>query len=609
MALNLAISQQAGDVGTIDRWRGLLHGGLKWLAEHQNNDGGWGDTVLSISNISTSMLANAVLISTRPLHFGQQALMLEDAIGRSDGYINKMGGVDAVLKRYGKDHTFSVPILTHCALAGIVDWNRVIPLPFELARVPARFYAAVRMPVVSYALPALIAIGQVIFKHRGHWNPVIAAIRRSSIKPTLKVLETIQPPNGGFLEATPLTSFVCMSLLGCGLLDHVVTQRCLLFIESSVREDGSWPIDTNLTTWVTTLSVNALAESAESAESAQSAETAPAIAPPVMQDRCIQLSPSERDVIREWLLNQQYKTIHPYTNAAPGGWSWTDLPGGVPDADDTPGAMLAVMNLRKSNEAFTNAESTALRNAAIWLLDLQNRDGGWPTFCRGWGTLPFDRSSCDLTAHAMRALRMWLDRFCGNQESFEQISLRKRVEKSIDRGLRFIIQQQRANGTWLPLWFGHQFNSDDENPLYGTAKVLLALTDVRFSSFELRNAAQQSARRAVLWLIENQNDDGGWSAKKGLDSSVEETGLAVEALTCDTFREIHGIEIAVNQGAAWLFMRVNEGTVQRASPIGFYFAKLWYFEALYPTIFAAVGLIKWQRWSEKKAAIPENAVG
>jgi squalene-hopene/tetraprenyl-beta-curcumene cyclase len=91
------------------------------------------------------------------------------------------------------------------------------------------------MPVVSYALPALIAIGQVIFKHQGHWNPIVRMIRHTAIKPSLKVLESIQPTNGGFLEATPLTSFVCMSLLGCGLLDHVVTQRCLQFIEASVR--------------------------------------------------------------------------------------------------------------------------------------------------------------------------------------------------------------------------------------------------------------------------------------------------------------------------------------------------------------------------------------
>src|SRR5438445_12714134 len=34
----------------------LIAGGVAWLAAHQNEDGGWGDTVKSFSNISTSML-------------------------------------------------------------------------------------------------------------------------------------------------------------------------------------------------------------------------------------------------------------------------------------------------------------------------------------------------------------------------------------------------------------------------------------------------------------------------------------------------------------------------------------------------------------------------
>ena len=32
------------------------------------------------------------------------------------------------------------------------------------------------------------------------------------------------------------------------------------FLSTSMRDDGSWPIDTNLSTWVTTLSIGALAE-------------------------------------------------------------------------------------------------------------------------------------------------------------------------------------------------------------------------------------------------------------------------------------------------------------------------------------------------------------
>ena len=72
----------------------------------------------------------------------------------------------AIIARYGKDRTFSVPILTHCALAGKGDWADVIQLPFELAALPRRWFAALRLPVVSYALPALIAIGQCRHQHR-----------------------------------------------------------------------------------------------------------------------------------------------------------------------------------------------------------------------------------------------------------------------------------------------------------------------------------------------------------------------------------------------------------------------------------------------------------
>lgn len=568
MALHKAVEATTDDTQRL-RWQSLIDGGLKWLAEHQNNDGGWGDTMLSISNISTTMLAHAVFRAT-----SVRTASADGVISSSAAYISKVGGVEAVIKRYGKDRTFSVPILTHCALAGIVDWKDVIPLPFELACVPHRLYAAVKMPVVSYALPALIAIGQVIFKHQGHWNPVLRLIRRRAIAPSLRVLESIQPPNGGFLEATPLTSFVCMSLLGCDLFDHVVTQRCLQFIEASVRDDGSWPIDTNLTTWVTTLSVNASGEyrrpAAPSAGSQQ----------PVGGTTGLHES-----TIRNWLLHQQYKTVHPYTHAAPGGWSWTDLPGGVPDADDTPCAMLALMNLREPDEAFSDGEISSLQAAAIWLIDLQNRDGGWPTFCRGWGTLPFDRSSCDLTAHALRALYLWLKRV-----PTIEAALRLRVENAIQRGIRYLQNVQRSDGTWLPLWFGHQFNEEDENPLYGTSRVVRALGTIGQESSDC-------CQKAVRWLLENQNEDGGWSARRGLESSVEETGLALDSLV-----QFGNAKPAIDQAASWLAVRVNEGTVEQPTPIGFYFARLWYFEDLYPIIFAAAGLNRWREFTERNRA-------
>src|SRR5207248_5744115 len=142
----------------------------------------------------------------------------------------------------------------------------------------------------------------------------------------------------------------------------------------SVRTDGSWPIDTNLSTWVTTLSVNALASAGDLG------------------------ALDKKEELLAWLLAQQYRERHPFTGADPGAWAWTPLPGGVPDADDTPGAMLALGCLH------TGPQPPEFAAAGLrWLLDLQNRDGGMPTFCRGWGRLPFDRSGSDLTAHALRA--------------------------------------------------------------------------------------------------------------------------------------------------------------------------------------------------------------
>ncbi|SFI38698.1 prenyltransferase/squalene oxidase repeat-containing protein [Planctomicrobium piriforme] len=514
-------------------WQTLIDRGLQWLAAHQNADGGWGDTVKSISNISTTMLGHATFVAAgNPTRDGA-------VIERAACYVESAGGVPALVKRYGKDKTFSVPILTHCALAGLVDWQQVSPLPFELACIPARFYAAVQLPVVSYALPALIAIGQVRHHFQRPANSLLAAIRDSSIPRSLRVLERIQPATGGFLEATPLTSFVTMSLAAKGLAQHPVAVRGCQFIVASVLPDGSWPIDTNLATWVTTLSVNALQSD---------------------------LPSGDRAPVLNWLLNQQYTQVHPFTNASPGGWAWTDLPGGVPDADDTPGALLALLQL--SDSELDERTARALERGTEWLRDLQNRDGGWPTFCRGWGTLPFDRSSCDITAHCLRALHRIQSR----------MPLGNWFKKTMERGFRFLETQQQPDGSWLPLWFGNQYAPDDINPVYGTAKVLAAYRDVKSFS-------APQAQSALHWLQSVQNEDGGWGGTRGCPSSVEETSLALEVLT-----DAAGAQASVARGLNWLVTAVEQGRIAEPAPIGFYFAKLWYFEDLYPWIFAASAL-------------------
>lgn len=512
----------------------LVKAGLDWLERTQNPDGGFGDTIRSMSNLSTTAVCWAAFAITGRKNEAENRT--REWIRRTAGGLEPKLLAGALAARYGNDRTFSVPILTVLAISEIIPWRLVPQLPFEMAACPRSWFARLGLPVVSYALPALIAIGQVRHRKQPSRNPAARLIRNLASGRTLHVLERIQPAHGGFLEATPLTSFVCISLLAAGLKTGPILDRGLAFIRRSVRPCGSWPIDTNVATWLTTLSINALRE---------------------------RLPKADLELMVAWLLNQQYHAPHTFTGAAPGGWAWTDLPGGVPDADDTAGALIALDTLGLRETRILSAASLGVR----WLLDLQNRDGGIPTFCRGWGKLPFDRSSADLTAHALlawSAWRLWLDP--GD---------RLRVDIAIARAVAFLEAAQRPEGAWTPLWFGNQLAPKEENPVYGTARVLLGMRPIRPDS--------PSVRRAALWLLSVQNQDGGWGGDRDLTSSIEETSLAVSALAgfSGTLEQE-----AARLGAEWIVRATGAGERTIPSPIGLYFARLWYFESLYPLIFS-----------------------
>ena len=537
LATATAITALAAADGTAHA--GLIRPGLEWLARHVNRDGGWGDTTRSRSNVSTTALVWAAFGTARA--DAEFASLVEGAanyLERNAGPSDRL--VHAIESLYGRDRTFSVPITMTLALSGRLGpngWRRVRPLPFELAALPRGLFAALGLPVVSYALPALIAIGQVIHHHAPRLHP----LRRLARRRTLDRLTQLQPPNGGFLEATPLTSFVTMSLAAMGLSAHPVARRGVAFIRSSARSDGSWPIDSNLATWVTTLAIKALRHQ-------------PGI-----------LSAPQRDGLRAWLLAQQHQLLHPYTGAAPGGWAWTDLPGGVPDADDTAGALLALRDLDEPDPETLRAGAAGVQ----WLLDLQNRDGGMPTFCRGWGRLPFDRSTPEITAHVARAWRIWLPDL--------PLKLVKPTRAAMARAFRFISTSQRQDGAWIPLWFGNEHAPRDENAIYGAAQVLLGLDE----------DASLTRPRAMgrRFLRQQQNSDDGWGGALSAPSTVEETALAMEALAGDPSAANH-----LERGTQWLIRTLETAHPIEPAPIGLYFARLWYAERLYPLVFAASAL-------------------
>ncbi len=604
-ALSAVVRSGAGSAREL---RALMRRGLAYLDTQQNPDGGYGDTDRSHSNIATSylVLAARTLAASLPPESSDDADSAESSSTPADldalrDYITRTGELQGLRKRYGTDKTFVVPIMTNLAIAGLVPWADVPRLPFEAAVFPGSMYRFLQMPVVSYAIPALVAIGQVhhFLGPRPLWP--IHAVRAAAVGPTMRVLQRMQPDSGGYLEATPLTAFVLMSLAASGRGDHPVAQRCVDFLVASVREDGSWPIDTNLATWVTSLAVHALSQDPQDDGSWATPE------------------------LIAWHLSCQHQQRHPFTGAEPGGWGWSDLSGAVPDGDDTPAAILAVAQYHKFNDSPVLAPrwQTATLDGLRWLLGLQNRDGGLPTFCRGWGKLPFDRSSTDLTAHLIRAMDAAGTTLAGAEATISQqlAELAPRLARARQRALAFLRRQQCPDGRWVPLWFGNQDHPEEENPIYGTGRVLLAVAGER-------SMAAQTAR-AVDFLLAQQNPDGGWGGgtsrrqwlsargdavsatadKESVVSSLEETAVAVEALVAVRRAELRhggaadgaavengpsprvdGCTEAIIRGVDYLAQAIESAEHHEPWPIGFYFAKLWYHERLYPVVLPMAAL-------------------
>lgn len=592
-AISTSVSVFALYMVDKDKYASYIRKGTDWLINTMKADGSWGDTVESPSNMTATLLTYASLYA-----IGEAPQKAKDYLtGKFGGYTDQHI-IKGVLDYYGKDLTFSAPILVMCALAGIISrWNKIPQLPFELSVMPQQFFRFLQLPVVSYAIPALIAVG--ILRYRKGKKNILSPIRELFINKSLKVLEKLQPVNGGFLEAAPLTAFVAMCMSGAGYREHISTQKGVGFLTDTVREDGSWPIDTDLASWMTALSVRALGDD-------------------------IQNKQELAGLIRK----NAFTHKHPFTGAKEGGWGWTDLPGAAPDADDTSGALVALHIL------LDGVYCPEVGKGIEWLLDLQNKDGGMPTFCKGWGKLPFDRSSPDISAHSLLAFQLWMDQL--------PAGLQKRCKASRLRMLKWMRKIQAPDGSWTPLWFGDQDAADERSPLYATAMT------VEYISGSKEPVAHDMAQKGMKYILSVQNDDGGWGGAKDVPSKVTLTARALSALAVwvSTFKiphsrfsiqdsrfkisnlqvpdaelEVQGsrfkvqslksggndsnsltehtdlqylIVEAMNRAFDYLYGMYQAGELFRAEPIGLYFSRLWYSEEMYNITFVLNALKKYK---------------
>lgn len=536
-AISTSVSVFALHLVDKDKYADHISKGTLWLKNTMHEDGSWGDTIESPSNLTATLLTYACLCAVDEAPQIARDYLTDRFGGYTDRHI-----IQGVLDYYGTDLTFSAPILVMCALAGIISsWDDIPQLPFELSVMPQRFFRFLRLPVVSYAIPALIAVG--ILRHRKGKKNILSPLREVFVPKSLKVLQKLQPVNGGFLEAAPLTAFVAMCMTGAGYREQVSTQKGVGFLADTVREDGSWPIDTDLANWMTALSVRALGND---------------------------LSTKDKHELAILIKKNAFTHIHPFTGAKEGGWGWTDLPGAAPDADDTAGALVALHIL------LDGVYCPEVGKGIEWLLDLQNSDGGMPTFCKGWGKLPFDRSSPDISAHCLLAFQLWMDVLPAD--------LQKRCADSMRQMLNWMRKIQAADGSWTPLWFGDQNAADERSPVYATAMTVEYLSDSE------EPIACEIRQKGMAYLLATQNSDGGWGGGMSTPSKVTLTARALSALASYPDTDT----LALHRAFDYLFRIYQAGELFRAEPIGLYFSRLWYSEEMYNITFVLNALKKYK---------------
>lgn len=256
----------------------------------------------------------------------------------------------------------------------------------------------------------------------------------------------------------------------------------------------------------------------------------------------------------QWLLDKQVTLEGDWKvyvqEADPGGWAFQRENGFYPDVDDTAVILMILKYLQAQLPQEKRAIDDAIKRATQWILAMQCSNGGWAAFDRDnihpWLTrIPFcdfgellDPPSVDVTAHVVEALALhgWT-----------------RDDPVIRKALQFIRSEQEEDGSWFGRW--------GVNHIYGIGAVLPALKAIGI------DMSETWVRQSGDWIIEHQNEDGGWGETcasymddklRGIGpSTASQTGWALMALIAVDCHEYHD---AIERGIEFLVRTHKQGT-------------------------------------------------
>ncbi|MDG4656814.1 squalene--hopene cyclase [Ectobacillus antri] len=204
--------------------------------------------------------------------------------------------------------------------------------------------------------------------------------------------------------------------------------------------------------------------------------------------------PSHDPMIRAanaYLVHKQHNKMGDWSirapRAIPGGWGFSDSNTFVPDNDDTS----VVLRALKGEEMYEKVWQRGLS----WLLEMQNKDGGWGAFEKGadneWLTmLPLDNAEDAIIDNSTPDVTGRVLEFFGNYAGLHQ------GHSIVKRGVTCLERLQRQDGSWYGRW-GICY-------IYGTWAAVTGLRAVGVPASDSR------LQRAAVWLESIQHSDGGF---------------------------------------------------------------------------------------------------
>jgi squalene-hopene/tetraprenyl-beta-curcumene cyclase len=370
---------------------------------------------------------------------------------------------------------------TIVALSVISAHRPARPLPFEIEELRSgRPPRGRRLSALGVALVALDKALRYYQTLPDEWWPK-RVVRGAALREAERWIVARQEADGSWGGIQPPMVYSTIALVLQGYpLDHPVIAAALRGLEGFAVDDetGRRIEACQSPVWDTALAVTALLDAGT---------------PP--EDAAIKAA-------QDWLLKKEVTVVGDWSvrrpGLAPGGWAFEFENVHYPDIDDTAEVVLA---LRRGSMA--PAGDAACRRAVNWLVGMQCKDGGWAAFDADNTSelptqLPFfdfgvvtDPPTADVTAHVVEMLAAEASSAAGRD--------------ALQRGLDWLSCHQEPDGSYWGRW--------GVNYVYGTSAVLPALIAAGVPPKDPRVAD------GSRWLIEHQNQDGGWG--EDLRSYVE----------------------------------------------------------------------------------------